>query len=71
MKKTLFLFALLFSSLLFAQDENIKNLQSEANKTIKKNTEDTLPEKWKLGGIFSLNLSQGSLSNWAAGGDKF
>src|SRR6185295_8976195 len=23
------------------------------------------------GGIFSLNLAQGSLSNWAAGGDKF
>ena len=71
MKKILFLFPLLFSSLLFAQDENIKNLQSEANKTIKKNPEDTIPEKWKLGGIFSLNLSQGSLSNWAAGGEKF
>jgi len=26
---------------------------------------------WRTGGIYSLNLSQGSLSNWAAGGEDF
>ncbi len=26
---------------------------------------------WKTGGTFNLNVNQGALSNWAAGGDKF
>ena len=26
---------------------------------------------WKKGGNFSLNINQGSLSNWSAGGDEF
>jgi hypothetical protein len=54
-----------------AQDPTIKNLQTEAGKTITKDPADTLPKTWKTGGLFSLNLAQGSLSNWAAGGDKF
>ncbi|GAA4304268.1 DUF3078 domain-containing protein [Compostibacter hankyongensis] len=34
---------------------------------------DTSKEKihWRKGGTFALNISQGSLSNWAAGGDHF
>jgi len=55
----------------FAQDQTIKNLQTEAGKTINKDKNDTIPKIWKLGGIYSLNLSQGSLSNWAAGGEEF
>lgn len=27
--------------------------------------------KWKKGGVFGLNVSQGSMQNWAAGGDDF
>lgn len=30
---------------------------------------DTL--HWKTGGLFAINLNQGSLTNWAAGGDNF
>ena len=56
---------------IFAQDATVKNLQTEAGKTITKDPNDTIPKIWKTGGIVSLNLSQGSLSNWAAGGDKF
>ena len=53
-----------------AQDKTIKKLQAESNKSIKKE-EDTTKRLWRTGGLFSLNLAQGSLSNWSAGGDDF
>src|SRR6476659_3526339 len=53
-----------------AQDETVKKLQADASKTIKTDA-DTTPKNWRTGGVFNLNLTQGSLSNWAAGGDKF
>ena len=53
-----------------AQDKTVKGLQAETNKTIKK-VEDTTKKLWRHGGLFSLNLSQGSLKNWSAGGDDF
>lgn len=72
MKAILLLTAFLsYTCICLAQDETIKNLQAESGKTIEKDPNDTIPEKWKTGGLFNLNLSQGSLSNWAAGGDKF
>ncbi len=55
---------------LSAQDQTVKGLQAETNKTIKKE-EDTTKKLWRHGGLFSLNLSQGSLKNWSAGGDDF
>ena len=54
----------------FAQDPSVKNLQAESNNTIKKE-EDTTKRLWRTGGLFSFNLSQGSLNNWSAGGDNF
>lgn len=73
MNKALFLFTL--ANLVFfgtkAQDETIKNLQTEGSKTIKKDPNDTTQKIWKTGGTFSLSIAQGSLSNWAAGGDQF
>lgn len=60
-----------FSILVFAQDETVKKLKDDAAKTIKKDENDTLPKSWRKGGIYNLNLAQGSLSNWAAGGDDF
>lgn len=54
-----------------AQDQTIKNLQNDAGKTIKKDESDTSNRTWKKGGIYSLNVSQASLNNWAAGGDNF
>lgn len=61
----------LFISISTAQDATINNLKKDAEKTINKPSNDTIPKAWKTGGTFSLNLNQGSLSNWAAGGDKF
>ncbi|MDQ2721515.1 MAG: DUF3078 domain-containing protein [Bacteroidota bacterium] len=52
----------------FAQD--IKNLQADATKEIKKQKIDS-GKVWKTGGQFDVNLAQGSQSNWAAGGDDF
>jgi hypothetical protein len=63
-------FSFLFIFQLTAQDKTVKSLQGETNKTIKKD-EDTTKRLWRTGGLFSLNLSQGSLSNWSAGGDDF
>jgi hypothetical protein len=54
-----------------AQDQSINAIRGEAGKTIKKDPADTTVKTWKKGGLYSLNLSQGSLSNWAAGGDDF
>lgn len=54
-----------------AQDKTIKELQTESGKSIKKDPNDTIPKAWKLGGLYNINLAQGSLRNWAAGGDDF
>lgn len=54
----------------FAQDQTVKDLQSGANREIKKDKIDSA-KIWNTGGIFNLNLGQGSQSNWAAGGDDF
>ncbi|HWJ25453.1 MAG TPA: DUF3078 domain-containing protein, partial [Flavisolibacter sp.] len=61
---------MLVTLLAHAQDQSIKRLQTEASRDIKKE-EDSLHPIWRKGGIISLNVSQSSLSNWAAGGDNF
>lgn len=53
-----------------AQDQTIKDLQSQSSKQVKKGKIDS-SKVWNTGGQFDLNLSQGSQSNWAAGGDDF
>lgn len=54
-----------------AQDMIVRTLPTEVFRTITHDAKDTSSWKWKRGGQFNLNLSQGSLSNWAAGGDNF
>ena len=54
-----------------AQDPSVKDLKKEAAKSINKDPKDTTTKTWKLGGLFNLNINQGTLSNWSAGGDKF
>lgn len=45
-------------------------MRNETTRAIKKEADTT---KWNLkqGGLYNFNLSQSSLSNWAAGGDNF
>jgi len=67
-----FLFLVFFSAYTAsAQDETVKELKKASEKTIKKDANDTIPKTWKKGGMYGINISQGSLSNWAAGGDDF
>jgi len=70
MKRFLLPLICFVSVIVHAQDETVKKLQAESDKKIKKE-EDTTQHLWKRGGVYNINLSQGSLSNWAAGGDKF
>lgn len=71
MKNFLFSLLITLSAAAVAQDVSIKALQAESNKTISKDAADTSSKKWKKGGLYGINVSQGSLSNWAAGGDDF
>ncbi len=64
------LIAVLCVTKITAQDIVVNKLRSETSRTIKKEA-DTTKWKWKNGGLLSFNLSQASLSNWAAGGDNF
>ena len=54
-----------------AQDAAIKKMQLESLRPVKKYVPDSLIKKWKSGGNYTLTIGQGSLSNWAAGGDQF
>lgn len=71
MKKPLLLVTLIVCFLgLHAQDITINRFRNETGRSIKKDS-DTSRWNWKRGGLFSFNLAQGSLSNWASGGDNF
>jgi Protein of unknown function (DUF3078) len=73
MKKLLLIniVAVLLAGAVYAQDPSIQDLKNQAAKSIAKDPKDTTTKTWKLGGLFNLNINQGSLSNWSAGGDKF
>lgn len=71
MKKTFIFFLMTLSFSSYSQDASVKQLQAESARSIKKDAADTIPDGWRKGGIYNINLAQGSLSNWAAGGDNF
>ena len=67
--------SLLLSICAVAQDSTIEILKTEAIRPVPI-TVPTVPDslrktKWIKGGLFSLNAAEGSLKNWAAGGDDF
>jgi len=62
--------AALFVLSVSAQDKTVQDLKNAASATIAKDANDTIPKTWKVGGLFSLNVNQAQLSNWAAGGDN-
>ena len=73
MKKALLICVLAFIAFYgVAQDKTVQDLKKDASREIKKekNPADTIPKIWRTGGLFSLTINQGALSNWAAGGDK-
>ena len=54
---------------LSAQDKDVQKIKNETKRQIKKDEKQA--EGWTKGGVFGLNLSQGSSRNWAAGAEKF
>ncbi|MCW3462789.1 DUF3078 domain-containing protein [Chitinophaga nivalis] len=54
-----------------AQNDWMKTSRDEAAKKFKKDANDTIPKLWRKGLNLNVNINQGSLSNWAAGGDNF
>src|SRR5687768_3113667 len=71
MKKMFLVVAVLFTAAAYAQDETLRNLSTESRRDVKKDPADTIPQLWRRGGIIGANLNQGSLKNWAAGGDDY
>jgi hypothetical protein len=71
MRKIVLFPLLLISVFIYSQDPTIKELKESTQRSIKKDPADTTVKTWKKGGIYGINLSQGSLNNWAAGGDDF
>ena len=49
------------------QDPAIKEIQKESERKLERDTLDG----WRKGGVISVNIAQGSSSNWAAGAEKF
>jgi hypothetical protein len=70
MKKKILVTLVAVSAILhsWSQDATVKEIQKAANKEIK--ASDTLLNGWKATGTFILNINQGTLSNWAAGGEQ-
>jgi hypothetical protein len=71
MNRIVIFLLLLVCNVAVAQDKTVKELQTESDKVIKKDPNNTIPNIWRRGGLYSINLAQGSLRNWAAGGDDF
>jgi hypothetical protein len=74
MKKLTGFVVLLISNFCLSQDASIRQLQAESLRTFQNTasiTTDSIPRAWKAGGLYSISLGQGTLSNWAGGGDDF
>lgn len=72
MQKWLSVFSLLIiTTKVFSQDSTMQILKSEAIRVIPRSASDTSRQPWIKGGLFNVNVAQGSLRNWAAGGDDF
>ena len=69
-KGLLLILCLHLASGVIAQNTSVIRLRSETARSIRKDN-DTSRWNWKQGGLYNFNLSQSSLSNWAAGGDNF
>jgi hypothetical protein len=71
MKKIVFsILSLISLCVCRAQDKTVQQMRDEANRTIKKDPNDTIPKIWKIGGVLRFTMTQGYQDNWAAGGDK-
>lgn len=71
LRNSLVLAGLLWAVCGYAQEPTIKRLPGEVFRSVKKDPADTAAWRVKKAGLLNLNIAQGSLQNWAAGGDRF
>ena len=71
MKYFLAIIALIMTLTVSAQDATVKDMKTQTEKSMVKDETDTIPRKWKTGGLISININQSALSNWSAGGENF
>jgi len=71
MKYFLAIMVLLSTLTVSAQDATVKDMKTQAEKSMVKDEKDTIPRTWKTGGLISININQSALSNWSAGGENF
>src|SRR5689334_216949 len=70
MRKVILLSGIILTCLIgLCQDKGVKDMQDQGQKNLVADTSHKTG--WKKGGLFTLNLGQGSSSNWAAGAEKF
>lgn len=69
LKLTLSLLLISCSSILLSQTTDGEKELVNTKDVLKKQNTDTI-EGWKTGGVFSVNLTQVSLTNWSAGGEN-
>ena len=62
---------LISANTILAQEADVKILKTEVITKAVKKENDTSLWRWKHGGLLSFTASQGSLTNWAAGGDNY
>ncbi len=71
MKKIVFsVLSVLSMYVALGQDKSVQQMRDEANRTIKKDPNDTIPKAWKTGGVLRFTFTQAAQDNWAAGGEK-
>jgi hypothetical protein len=69
MRSTGILLLLFFVGHIASGQIPIQEFREQYNRTFK-NPFDTIPNGWRLGGLYNLTVNQGALSNWSAGGDN-
>ena len=69
-KGGIILFLLCLVHVAMAQNIGVTKLRNETSRNVVR-VADTAYFNWKQGGMYNFNLSESSLSNWAAGGDNF
>src|SRR6187455_2474709 len=63
---TFFIFSLTAFNFSYSQDRTVKELQIIGTRPI----QSLDSNGWKLNGTFIMNMNQGALSNWVAGGEQ-
>ncbi|HUR09890.1 MAG TPA: DUF3078 domain-containing protein [Flavitalea sp.] len=68
MRSVLLILAIIVTVTAYSQDQSLKDVQGQSQRTIKI---DTITKDWRKGGVIAVNIGQGGSRNWAAGAEKY